>query len=192
MKKNAPLQRYSNSYHFNSCCIQYGSTHLQKGGRIEGLRLLNSFLYERGEGYTKEMSSPVTAFKSCSRLSVHFAFGTVSIREVFQVKQGIDHDPEGVFIRHWIPELREMDQTFIHTPWQAVSQMNGYPMPIVDEKTARKFAADKVYGLRKNNATHKETAEKIVNKHGSRKSSLPKTVSKKRSANNTGQRELPL
>ena len=61
-----------------------GSSHLQKGGRIEGLKLLNSFLYKRGEGYTKEMSSPVTAFKSCSRLSAHLAFGTISIREVFQ------------------------------------------------------------------------------------------------------------
>jgi deoxyribodipyrimidine photo-lyase len=36
-----------------------GAHDLQKGGRIEGLKVLNSFLYERGEKYTKEMSSPV-------------------------------------------------------------------------------------------------------------------------------------
>ena len=68
---------------------QIGLTHdgisaPQKGGRIEGLALLNSFLHLRGEGYTKEMSSPVTAFDSCSRLSAHLAFGTLSVREVFQ------------------------------------------------------------------------------------------------------------
>jgi deoxyribodipyrimidine photo-lyase len=56
----------------------------QAGGRGPALEILNSFLSERGEGYTKEMSSPVTAFNSCSRLSPHLAFGTVSIREVYQ------------------------------------------------------------------------------------------------------------
>ena len=84
-----------------------------------------------------------------------------------------------------------MDQAFIHTPWQAGSKMNGYPMPIVDEKIARKAAAEKLYGLRRNNASHKETAKKIVSKHGSRKSGLPRTVHK-RKANNTSQGELPL
>ena len=51
---------------------------------MKDLKLLNQFLYKRGEGYTKEMSSPVTAFESCSRLSAHLAFGTLSLREVFQ------------------------------------------------------------------------------------------------------------
>lgn len=32
----------------------------------------------------KEMSSPVKAFDSRSRLSAHLAFGTLSIREIFQ------------------------------------------------------------------------------------------------------------
>ena len=84
-----------------------------------------------------------------------------------------------------------MGQTLIHTPWQAASQMNVYPMPIVDEKTARKAAADKLYGLRRKNATHKEAAKKIVSKHGSRKSGRPKTVGKKKIKNHT-QGELPL
>ncbi len=56
----------------------------QIGKRSQGIRLLHSFLYERGEHYTKEMSSPISAFKSCSRLSPHLAFGTLSIREVLQ------------------------------------------------------------------------------------------------------------
>ena len=312
----------------------HGSSDLQKGGRSEGLKLLHSFLYERGEGHTKEMSSPVTAFESCSRLSAHLGFGTLSIREVLQdcekrnqeikqmsqgekgkwpssmrsfsgrlrwhchfiqkledepriefetmrpaydglraddfnedyfdawkfsmtgypmvdtcmramvmsfasyhlwlhwrktalhlanlftdyepcvhysqvqmqsgatginairiynpIKQGVDHDPEGVFIPHWILELQEMDQAF-HTPWQAASQMNGYPMlPMVDEKTARKATADKLYGLRRNNATHKGEAKKIASKHGSRKSGRPKTAGKKKNKKNHTQGELPI
>ena len=118
--------------------------------------------------------------------------GINAIRIYNPIKQGIDHDPEGIFIRQWIPELRDMDQTYIHTPWQACSQMNGYPMPIVDEKIARKTAADKLYSLRRNNTTHKEVAKKIVRKHGSRKSSLPRSVGKKKKISNTSQEELPL
>lgn len=55
-----------------------------EGGSTEAQKLLKSFLYERGEHYQREMSSPLTAFTSCSRLSVHLSFGTISMREVFQ------------------------------------------------------------------------------------------------------------
>ncbi len=55
-----------------------------KGGREAGLAELGSFLDERGEPYQKAMSSPLTAFEGCSRLSPHLAFGTVSIRETYQ------------------------------------------------------------------------------------------------------------
>ncbi len=54
----------------------------QSGGRQAGLALLNSFLAERGRGYVKGLSSPLTAPHCCSRLSPHLAFGTLSLREV--------------------------------------------------------------------------------------------------------------
>lgn len=61
-----------------------GCIHRQIGGRERGRHLLDTFLHERGQGYTKEMSSPVTAVDSCSRLSPYLAFGTISMREVYQ------------------------------------------------------------------------------------------------------------
>ncbi|MGF1456439.1 MAG: FAD-binding domain-containing protein [Alphaproteobacteria bacterium] len=56
----------------------------QSGGREAGLDSLYTFLHERGRDYRKAMSSPNTAFTACSRLSPHFAWGTVSIREAYQ------------------------------------------------------------------------------------------------------------
>ena len=56
----------------------------QQGGRNAALSTLDSFLHGRGEPYQKAMSSPVTAFDACSRLSPHLAYGTLSMREAAQ------------------------------------------------------------------------------------------------------------
>ena len=57
---------------------------IQKGGSLEADRLLDSFLFQRCEGYSKKMSSPIDAENSCSRLSPHIAFGSISIRQIYQ------------------------------------------------------------------------------------------------------------
>ena len=54
----------------------------QKGGRRLGLKCLNGFFEGRGARYQFEMSSPLTARSACSRLSLHIALGTVSLREI--------------------------------------------------------------------------------------------------------------
>ncbi|SEI90477.1 Uracil-DNA glycosylase [Deinococcus reticulitermitis] len=54
------------------------------GGEAAAHEVLHSFLTVRGVNYMREMSSPVTAEESCSRLSAPLAFGTVSLREVLQ------------------------------------------------------------------------------------------------------------
>ncbi len=59
----------------------------QTGGRSAGIAQLKSFLEERGRGYRFEMSSPVTAPTSCSRLSPYLAFGCLSMREVYHASQ---------------------------------------------------------------------------------------------------------
>lgn len=59
-------------------------TAAQTGGARAAQTLLESFLQERGNRYHLEMSSPVTAAGSCSRLSPHLAYGTISSRMVVQ------------------------------------------------------------------------------------------------------------
>jgi len=56
----------------------------QRGGEREAFETLDSFLSARGVRYHLEMSSPVTAEASCSRLSPYLAYGNLSTRQVLQ------------------------------------------------------------------------------------------------------------
>ena len=58
--------------------------HIQKGGTSVANELLESFLHERCENYRVKMSSPSLSEDSCSRLSPHFTYGSISIRQVYQ------------------------------------------------------------------------------------------------------------
>jgi deoxyribodipyrimidine photo-lyase len=302
----------------------------QRGGRPVALDLLQSFLSERGANYHREMSSPLSAASSCSRLSAHLAAGTLSIREVFQattlrlereraagarsgwatalqaytarlhwhchfvqklesqpdlefrnlhrafdglrerdfdtarftawgrgetgyplvdacmrslrqtgwlnfrmramlmafaayhlwlhwrepglhlarqftdyepgihwsqvqmqsgttginrlriynpVKQSRDQDPEGRFIRRWVPELAGVDAAFLHEPWRmsaSAQQRAGcrigrdYPRPIVDHEAAARAARRRVEDLRRRTGFGEE-ARDVMSRHGSRR-----------------------
>ncbi len=101
--------------------------------------------------------------------------GINTLRMYSPSKQARDQDPQGLYVRQWVPEFGT----------------RAYPPPIVDEKQALQQAKERLYGLRKSSTAHAEAAE-IQNKHGSRKSGLPPTGVKKRRAKlvNTGQGEL--
>ena len=57
------------------------------GGESAAWALLHSFLDGRGRDYRRALSSPLTAEQGCSRLSVHLAFGTLSMRCVHQASE---------------------------------------------------------------------------------------------------------
>jgi deoxyribodipyrimidine photo-lyase len=65
------------------------------------------------------------------------------------VTQSKKFDPEGAWIRRWVPELRRVPDRYLHEPWTmppAVQQAFGcvigrdYPAPIVDHAAARQRA----------------------------------------------------
>lgn len=63
-------------------------TTIQVGDEQEASQVLDSFLSSRGVNYRKDMSSPVTAWEGCSRLSTYLSFGNISMKQVYQaVKQ---------------------------------------------------------------------------------------------------------
>jgi deoxyribodipyrimidine photo-lyase len=53
------------------------------------------------------------------------------------ITQGKKWDPDGVYVRRYVPELREIEDRFVHEPWRAPTPPRDYPAPIVDHAEAR-------------------------------------------------------
>ena len=63
-----------------------------RGGSHNAEALLASFLNERGVDYRKGMSSPVSAWEACSRLSPYLANGTISMKRVYRATVARERD----------------------------------------------------------------------------------------------------
>jgi deoxyribodipyrimidine photo-lyase len=53
------------------------------------------------------------------------------------VTQSKRFDPEGDYIRRWVPELREVAAPYVHEPWRSPNP-HGYVDPIIDHDVERK------------------------------------------------------
>ena len=105
--------------------------------------------------------------------------GINAVRIYNPVKQGYDQDPEGQFVRRWVPELRDVPAAFVHEPWRwdgARQRLDGhYPRPVIDHLAAARSARQKIWAVRRSGEFRAE-ARRIVEQHGSRKrASRPRT-----------------
>lgn len=70
------------------------------------------------------------------------------------VKQAQDLDPEGIFVRRWLPELGQVSNVWIFEPWRMPPQMKlrtgsaHYPLPLVDFTLSHRDAKDEITMLR--------------------------------------------
>jgi deoxyribodipyrimidine photo-lyase len=122
--------------------------------------------------------------------SIHFSqvqmqSGTTGIntaRIYNPIKQSTDQDPDGAFIRTWVPELAHLPTPLVHQPWLAPTDLllgpaanqnpdSAYPARLVDHIEAAAFARTQIYQVRGQPA-HKPAARAIQAQHGSRKSGI--------------------
>ena len=143
------------NFRMRAMLVSFSSYHLWLDWRLIAKHLARQFLdYEPGIHYSQiQMQAGTT--------------GMNSIRIYNPVKQGIDQDPDGKFIRQWVPELKAIPNKFVHQPWLLKDSNLNYPKPIVDEKLARTTAKEKIYSLKKQIKNSIETAS-LIQKHASR------------------------
>ncbi|SDI15521.1 FAD-binding domain-containing protein [Lutimaribacter saemankumensis] len=148
------------NFRMRSMVVAVASYHLWLDWRATGPVLARYFTdYEPGIHWSQmQMQSGTT--------------GMNTIRIYNPVKQGHDQDPDGVFTRRWVPELSEVPDDYLQEPWRwpQAGRVLGrtYPEPLVDVKRAAAAARDAVWAVRKRDG-FRQTAQRIVEKHASRK-----------------------
>ena len=62
--------------------------------------------------------------------------------------QGERFDPDGEYVRRWVPELGGLPGKAVHRPWDAPLESRGYPAPIVDHARERVVALARFRAVR--------------------------------------------
>ena len=149
------------NFRMRAMLMAVASYHLWLDWRGPGLHLARMFTdYEPGIHWSQvQMQSGTT--------------GINTIRIYNPVKQGLDQDPNGTFIRKWVPELAKIPDAHLHEPWNAANADavldRTYPMPVFDHLAAAKAAREKMWAVRRA-PEFRNQAQEIVSKHASRKS----------------------
>jgi deoxyribodipyrimidine photo-lyase len=65
------------------------------------------------------------------------------------VLQGKKFDPQGAYVRRFVPELKAVPDKYIHSPWEAPVPPKNYPAPIVDLAEGRDRALKSFKALKR-------------------------------------------
>lgn len=127
--------------------------------------------------------------------------GINTVRIYSPIKQALDQDPEGTFIRRYVPELAAVPLEYLAQPHRMpalLQQRSGvrigrtYPAPIVDHAAAYRSARERIAAVRRTAAARAE-ADRVQARHGSRRSGLPQAQrGRTRAGPRRGDVQLPL
>lgn len=158
------------NFRMRAMVMSFSSYHLWQDWRLPAQFLARQFTdFEPGIHYSQaQMQSGTT--------------GINTARIYNPIKQSLDQDPNGDFIKTWVPEIAHLPQALIHEPWNASSDLlvglnsggdhvGSYPEPIVDHHLAGAYARSQIYSVRAAPG-HKPISDAVQNRHGSRKSGI--------------------
>jgi deoxyribodipyrimidine photo-lyase len=103
--------------------------------------------------------------------------GINTLRIYSPIKQSLDQDPDGVFIRRWVPELAALPTEYVHQPETLPPLLAlslgfqpgvSYPLPVVEPVGAYRQAKERIYAW-KQRPEVRHLAHAVYEKHGSRK-----------------------
>lgn len=149
------------NFRMRAMLVSFLCHHLWQDWRHGANHLARMFLdFEPGIHYPQlQMQSGVT--------------GTNTLRIYNPIKQAKDHDPEGAFIKKWVPELKNLETPWVYAPWTMglmdaqfinFTLGKGYPFPIVDVEAAARQARDKLWQAKEYSEIQAE-ARRILNQH---------------------------
>lgn len=142
------------NFRLRATLVSFATYHLWLDWRPVATELARRFLdFEPGIHYPQvHMQAGVT--------------GVNTIRIYNPWKQASDVDPDGVFVRRWLPELAHVPAPWHLCPHEApplVRMMIGdYPPPIVDHLSAYRAARDRVYAAKRRPEVRREAARVLA------------------------------
>lgn len=152
------------NFRMRALLVSFSSYQLWNHWREPALHLAREFLdYEPGIHYPQiQMQSGVT--------------GINTLRIYNPVKQAQDQDPQGVFVRRWLPALQTVPDAYLFEPWTMPPEVQRecgviigehYPEPVVDHLATARYARETLWALRRDAEVRAE-ARRVFDKHGSR------------------------
>ncbi|MFM8911951.1 MAG: FAD-binding domain-containing protein, partial [Flammeovirgaceae bacterium] len=150
------------NFRMRSMLVSFLTHHLWQPWQAGATFLAKQFLdYEPGIHYSQFQMQAGT-------------MGVNTIRIYNPIKQSIEHDPEGTFIKKWVPELQNVPTEFIHEPWKIPTELQNklgigtrYPLPIVNVEQTGRFAREHLWRTKKSKKVQAENIA-VLRRHTQR------------------------
>lgn len=159
------------TFRMRAMLVSFASYHLWLDWRKTAPFLAQLFTdYEPGIHYSQfQMQSGVT--------------GINAVRMYNPIKQSYDQDAAGKFIRRYVPELKDIPDSFMHEPWKMDAPPKHYPPPIVNHEQAIRFARAEISKRWKQDG-FREESRAINQKLGSRNRPVSRRTKPKEKSTN--------